>query len=123
MHNGISKEAAMKTIKLPALGIACLLAAPLATAEQEAGGSDTYAMVPHTRFIPLREYPSVLHQWVADLEKAGIYNRALPTPYRVALPLVTFGNQGPTLMFTYAHTLPGSAGSGGPMLFINIPTP
>jgi hypothetical protein len=67
------------------------------------------------------DFSNVGRELVAELEQAGIVNRSLRGPYRVALPLVTFGHSGPKLMVTYARKLPGS-GDNGVLLFIHIPT-
>jgi hypothetical protein len=113
----------VKTFGQLALGIGCLILGSGACAQhEEASGS--YSVTPGTplmRPIPHREYPTIIHQWIGDLERAGIVNRALPAPYRIALPLASFGDNGPTLMFTYARTLPGTSAAAGPLLFINIP--
>jgi hypothetical protein len=72
--------------------------------------------------IPHRSHHTVIHEWLADLERAGIFNRSMPTPYRVAIPLMRFGGEnGPILKLTYARTLPGSSGVPGPLLFMQIP--
>lgn len=71
---------------------------------------------------PPKRHASALHELVSDLERSGYVNRSLPRPYRVAVPLVQFGEQGPKLMITYARTLPG-AGAQGVLLFLTIPLP
>jgi hypothetical protein len=117
----------MKILVCPAFGLICLLVAHIAWAADNLAGHDTYTkgysgFVPLMAPIPHRDYPTFIHEWIADLERIGLVNRALPNPYRVALPLVQFGNRGPTLMFTYARHLPGSGGGyPGPLLFINMP--
>lgn len=67
------------------------------------------------------DFSNVGRQWVAELEQAGIVNRSLRGPYRVAVPLMSFGPAGPKLMMTYARKLPGTS-DGGMFLFIHIPT-
>jgi hypothetical protein len=52
--------------------------------------------------------------WKKNLEQKGIIDRSLPRPYRVALPLVNFGDKGPKLMFTY------SPATKAPVVFIKI---
>lgn len=59
--------------------------------------------------------------WIADLQKAGFINRSLPKPYRVAVPLLSFGDAGPKVMITYTNNMPGNTGSKGVLLFITIP--
>jgi hypothetical protein len=117
----------MKTYRLPAVGLACILAMPWACAQQGSDSRASYARagadVPLLHLNPPREYASVVHQWIADLEKAGVVNRSLPGPYRIALPLITFGDDGAALKLTYTRNLPGSSGSGGPLLFLHIPMP
>ncbi|HJV03477.1 MAG TPA: hypothetical protein VJ752_23275 [Burkholderiaceae bacterium] len=63
------------------------------------------------------------HQWIANLQKAGIVNRALPGPYRVAMPLMSFGDAGPKIMLTYAKNMPGNTGGQGLLLFITVGIP
>lgn len=54
------------------------------------------------------------HEWKKNLERKGIIDRSLPRPYRVALPLASFGDDGPKLMFTYAPA------TKAPVIFIKI---
>jgi len=110
----------MKIANVLTLGVLGLLQAASAWADQ---GDFLYARSPVVPKAsnPHREFPTAGHQWVAELEKAGIFNRSQSGPYRIALPLASFGNSGATLKFTYARSLPGSAGSSGPLLFVNIP--
>lgn len=67
------------------------------------------------------DFSNVGREWVAELEQSGIVNRSLRGPYRVALPLVSLGHRGPTVMLTYARRLPGAAQTRGVLLFVNIP--
>lgn len=67
------------------------------------------------------EYSNLGRELIAELEQSGVVNRALRSPYRVALPLVSFGHTGPKLMVTYARRLPGTS-DGGVLFFIHIPT-
>jgi hypothetical protein len=67
------------------------------------------------------DFSNVGRQWVAELEQAGIVNRSLRGPYRVAVPLMSFGPTGPKLMITYARKIPGT-NDDGVFLFIHIPT-
>lgn len=82
----------------------------LETAPSYVGGSEEY-----------RYYDR--HQWIANLQKAGIVNRSLPNPYRVALPLMSFGDAGPRIMLTYAKNMPGNTGGKGLLLFITVGIP
>lgn len=69
---------------------------------------------------PERKIRTLGHEWVWELEQAGIYNRARPKQFRVGLPLISLGESGPDLIATYASP----AGSGGErrwMFFIHIP--
>jgi hypothetical protein len=59
--------------------------------------------------------------WKASLERQGYIDRSLPAPYRVAMPLMSFGDRGPKVMFTYAPTLPGTNQRQVFLLFIKIP--
>lgn len=66
------------------------------------------------------DFSNIGRELVAELEQAGIVNRSLRGPYRVALPLVSFGRTGPKVMITYARKLPGASGEGV-LLFVHIP--
>ena len=63
------------------------------------------------------------HQWIANLQKSGIVNRSLPKPYRVAMPLMSFGDAGPKIMLTYTKNMPGNTGGQGLLLFITVGIP
>ncbi|WP_081801447.1 hypothetical protein [Herminiimonas sp. CN] len=63
------------------------------------------------------------HQWITNLQKVGVLNRSLPTPYRVAIPLMSFGDANPRIMLTYAKNMPGNIGGRGLMLFITVEIP
>ena len=67
------------------------------------------------------DFSNVGREWVAELEQSGIVNRSLRGPYRVALPLMSFGHRGPMLMLTYVHRMPGATQGKGVLLFVNIP--
>lgn len=69
------------------------------------------------------DFSNIGREWIAELERAGIVNRSLHGPYRVAVPLMAFGETGPKVMITYARKLPGTSGAKGVLLFINIPIP
>ncbi len=117
----------MKTAKLLAIGMVCLLPGAAAWAQHGEQLSDSYSLAA-ARTDPQwsaqhHQYSTVGHQWVGELEKAGVVDRSLHGPYRVAVPLIMFGEGGPALKLTYARSLPGSSGSSGPLLFINIPLP
>jgi hypothetical protein len=53
-----------------------------------------------------------------DLEKSGVLSRT--GPFRVALPIASFGDNGPKLMFTYVPRMKDDAGSKVFMLFMRI---
>jgi hypothetical protein len=120
MHDGENEEIPMKTAHTLALGVVCLLQGALAQAEP-AGRPESYALSSKTQSSH-RDYATTGQQWVGELEKAGIINRSLHGPYRIALPLATFGESGATLKLTYTRSLPGS-GDSGPLLFVTIPLP
>jgi hypothetical protein len=121
MHDEEKEETPMKTANMHALGVVCLLQAALALAEPPGRPESHYAASPRAQSSH-RDYATTGQQWVGELEKAGIINRSLHGPYRIALPLATFGESGATLKLTYARSLPGS-GEPGPLLFVTIPLP
>jgi hypothetical protein len=105
------------------LGLACS-----AAAQPDAHNTDQ-PLVSHPKpwAFPTsaRDHAAYSHgrpDWITGLQKAGFINRSLPKPYRVAVPLLSFGDAGPKLMVTYTHNLPGNTGSKGVLLFITIPT-
>ena len=53
-----------------------------------------------------------------DLERAGVISRT--GPFRVALPVARFGENGPKLMFTYVPHMKDDAGSKVFMLFMRF---
>lgn len=69
---------------------------------------------------PERKIRTLGHEWVWNLEQAGLYNRSRPKQFRVGVPLMTLGESGPDLIATYASP----AGSGGErrwMFFVHVP--
>jgi hypothetical protein len=106
----------MKARDLFIFGMFCLCAASARAQTQYTQGA---AASSPPLVGPLRHYPTEVHKWLADLEKAGVVNRSLPAPYRVALPLMPIGDTGAKLMLTYAP-LPGTD-RRGVLLFVNIP--
>lgn len=60
------------------------------------------------------------HPWKQELERRGLVDYSVSSPYRVALPLTTIGDSDARLMLTYAHSMPGETGSKGPLLFVKI---
>ncbi|OGB27486.1 MAG: hypothetical protein A3I66_06270 [Burkholderiales bacterium RIFCSPLOWO2_02_FULL_57_36] len=68
------------------------------------------------------DFSNAGREWVAELERAGIVNRSLQGPYRVAVPLLSFGHAGPKIMITYTRKLPGATGDGM-LIFIHVPIP
>jgi hypothetical protein len=125
----------MKNSDLLILGIACCCAtlAPWARAqkplsfkgtsyiqllsETEAEGFPSSADSLHVNFSRNR------YQWVSDLQRAGLIDRSLPRPYRVAVPLMSFGDAGPKVKLTYARNMPGNPGTKGVLLFITMEIP
>jgi hypothetical protein len=63
------------------------------------------------------------HRWLSDLQRAGFIDRSLPRPYRVAVPLMSFGDAGPKIKLTYARNMPGNPGTKGILLFITMEIP
>jgi hypothetical protein len=63
------------------------------------------------------------HRWLSDLQRAGFIDRSLPRPYRVAVPLMSFGDTGPKVKLTYARNMPGNPGTKGILLFITMEIP
>ncbi len=117
------------TLATPCL---CAVLSSHAWAQQVAGGEDVFSRPssdPAAEAAPsyaseAEEYRYYdRHQWIAHLQKAGIVNRALPNPYRVAMPLMSFGDAGPKIMLTYAKNMPGNTGSKGLLLFITVGIP
>jgi hypothetical protein len=121
MHDGENEETPMKTANTSALGFICLLQGALAWAEPAGWPESHYTALPKAQSSH-RDYANTGQQWVGELEKAGIINRSLHGPYRIALPLATFGESGAALKLTYTRSLPGS-GDAGPLLFVIIPLP
>ena len=106
----------------------CTALAPCATAQQPEDAQGIYSS--HDASVNMQGFSSRLRgrsdfsntgrEWVADLERTGLVNRSLRGPYRIAVPLMSFGAAGPKLMITYARKLPGQ-GDNGVLLFVNIP--
>src|SRR4051812_29337579 len=63
------------------------------------------------------------YRWISDLQRAGLIDRSLPRPYRVAVPLMSFGDAGPKIKLTYARNMPGNPGTKGVLLFITMEIP
>lgn len=63
------------------------------------------------------------HQWIAYLLKTGALNRSLPNPYRVAMPLKSFGDAGPKIMLTYGNNMSGNTADKGLILFVTVEIP
>ena len=68
---------------------------------------------------PERKIRTLGHEWVWELEQAGVYNRSRPKQLRVGLPLMRFGDNGPDLIATYAA--PAGESNRKWMLFIHVP--
>jgi hypothetical protein len=60
----------------------------------------------------------VTQNWRRDLEKAGVLSKN--SPYRVALPLVSFGDNGPKLLVTYVPRMKDGSGSKTVLLFLRF---
>jgi hypothetical protein len=60
------------------------------------------------------------HEWLWELEQAGVFSRARPRKYRLAIPLIQLYEGGPNLMATYASP-PGTDDGKKLMLFVHIP--
>jgi hypothetical protein len=63
------------------------------------------------------------YRWISNLQRAGFIDRSLPKPYRVAVPLMSFGDAGPKVKLTYARNMPGNPGTKGILLFITMEIP
>jgi archaellum biogenesis protein FlaJ (TadC family) len=68
---------------------------------------------------PANKIRTLGHEWVWELEQAGVYNRKLPKQYRVGVPLMRFGDAGPQLVATYAS--PAGNNDRKMMLLMHIP--
>jgi hypothetical protein len=60
----------------------------------------------------------VSQHWRRDLEKAGVLSKN--SPYRVALPLVSFGDNGPKLLLTYVPRMRDGGASKTVLLFLRF---
>lgn len=47
------------------------------------------------------------NNWKKELQEEGILHYSRTSRFRVGIPLASFGDKGPKLMFTYAPRLPG----------------
>lgn len=105
----------------------CTTLAPLAHAQEAFASRESVEFnsrfsspAPRPTFKNVRAYPTAFHEWVGDLEKAGIYNRGVRSPYKVALPLMELNETGSSrLMLTYGK-IPGSSGARGVLFFVVI---
>lgn len=77
------------------------------------GDQNHYALSP-----PADKTLDVRESWRQDLEKAGVLSRN--SPYRVALPLVSFGENGPKLLVTYVPRMRDGSGSKTVLLFLRF---
>lgn len=106
----------------------CTVLTPWASAQERADTRETFPLLLSdsdrqafsSKLRGRSDFSNVGRELVAELEQAGIVNRSLRGPYRVALPLMSFGRTGPKVMITYARKLPGASGEGV-LLFIHIP--
>jgi hypothetical protein len=69
---------------------------------------------------PERKIRTLGHEWVWELEQAGVYSRSRPRQFRVGIPLMRLGDSGPDLIATYASPADAS-GDRRWMLFIHVP--
>lgn len=69
---------------------------------------------------PERKVRTLGHEWVWELEQAGVYSRSRPKQFRVGLPLMTLGESGPDVIATYASPS-GSSGERRWMFFVHVP--
>jgi hypothetical protein len=60
--------------------------------------------------------------WLSNMQGMVVFNRSLPAPYRVAVPLMSLGNQGPQVMITYSPGM-GNTGQKGLVLFVVVEMP
>ncbi len=67
---------------------------------------------------PERKIRTLGHEWVWELEQAGVYNRSRPKQFRVGLPLMTLGDSGPDLIVTYASPVGGERRW---MFYVHVP--
>jgi hypothetical protein len=69
---------------------------------------------------PEKKIRTLGHEWVWELEQAGVYSRARPKQFRLGLPLMTLGDSGPDLIATYTSPA-GVSGDRRWMFFIHVP--
>lgn len=69
---------------------------------------------------PERKIRTLGHEWVWELEQAGVYSRARPKQFRVGVPLMSLGDSGPDVIATYASPA-GVSGERRWMFFIHVP--
>ncbi len=69
---------------------------------------------------PEKKIRTLGHEWVWELEQAGVYNRARPRQLRVGLPLMTLGDSGPDVIATYTSPA-GISGERRWMFFVYVP--
>jgi hypothetical protein len=93
----------------------CTAFATAASAQTEASGaSERISLNAASRSL----YSSLNSNRREELEKAGILNRN--GPYRVALPLASFGENGPKLLFTYIPRMKDNSGSKVFMFYVKM---
>lgn len=69
---------------------------------------------------PEKKVRTLGHEWVWELEQAGVYNRSRPKLIRVGLPLMELGESGADLIATYT-TPTGAISDRRWMFFIHMP--
>ncbi|MDB5764529.1 MAG: hypothetical protein JWQ21_3524 [Herminiimonas sp.] len=110
----------------------CALVASWASAQQTSTAQNVYSRIPlswqnqglSSSTGNTVDFFQNTRQWISHLQKTGFIDRSLPAPYRVAIPLMSFGGDaGPKLKMTYAHNMPGTEGGKGILFFITMETP
>lgn len=106
----------MRSLKLMIFYGLCMLATASLAQEQRAERATDFNRYADGQYSSR----TVAHDWIRNLESAGIVNRSLPAPYRLAVPLAEIDNSGTVLSATYA-AMPGATGGRGLLLFVRIP--
>ncbi|MDQ9170869.1 hypothetical protein Q8A64_10650 [Oxalobacteraceae bacterium R-40] len=107
----------MKAFQLLFILISAAAVAPCAAQSRY---SDRIEQAVRLAAPPERKIRTLGHEWVWELEQAGVYSRSRPKQIRVGLPLMTLGDSGADLIATYASPS-GASGDRRWMLFIHVP--
>jgi hypothetical protein len=105
----------MKTFQLLFILISATVAIPSAAQSRY---SESMERAVSLAARPEKKIRTLGHEWVWELEQAGVYNRSRPRQFRVGLPLMTLGESGPDIIATYASPVGGERGW---MFFIHVP--